>query len=387
MVSPSLAQLQARFAACQDRRAAVWDALWARQAIGRLAVAVTPSEERVAQARAACAGLELRDPSPLPAHWTPRWREYLVRDLVQAWAQTAVPGDAFVGLPVERSIHGQSQGFADLFGARVEALPDGNFFVHPLPPDPVAIAAIQPRPLEVSMYWAAVEYVRYARAAAAGCLPARAPVMTGPLDTANYLLGSTVLLEWVYTEPKALKALLATLTDAIVRMLQALREAGGGRLDPQLVWCMRGGPDLCSELRAIISADIYEEFEAPCLREIGRRFGPLAIHSCGSWERTVPSVCADPGLRALNGGSREVDVAELCRLANGRLTLSIYRSQNCHERCLWPDNEAFWSHILGTVPLSQPFEVTVPEQEIPAWNRLCERYGRPESRLPANGGQ
>lgn len=382
MMRASLDEIQKRFSEVERERAKVWDTLWARQSIGRFATAVTPGEERTKRAREACAGLELREADPLPAHWTPKWREYLLQDLGQVCAQLEMPGDGFAGLSISRPFHGQSQGIADLFGTRVEEQPDGNFYVHPLPPDPAAIAALRPGPLERSLYWRAVDYVRYARQATGGILPIRAPVMTGPLDTANYLLGSTVVLEWVYTEPEALKALLTTLTDTLARMLLALQEAAGGQIHPQLVWCTRGGPDICSELRAIISADIYEEFEAPYLREIGRRVGPLVVHSCGSWERSVPSSCGDPNIRVMNGGSREVDVAELCRLANGRMTLSVYRSHNCQERCLWPDDEAFWSHVLQTVPMSQPFEVSIPEKGIAVWNRLCDRYGRSANRLP-----
>ena len=379
----SLDRIQGRFGEIARERERVWDALWARRSIDRIATAVAPSDERVARVRQACAGMKLHDPRSLPRRWLPKWREHLLKDLGHICAQMEMPGDGFVGLYTERAFYGQSQGIADLFGARVEEQPDGNFYVYPLPPDPVVIAGLRPRPLEESIYWAAAEYVRYARDATGGVLPVRAPVMTGPLDTANYLLGTTVLLEWVYTEPEALRALLSTLTDTIIRMLHAVQEAAGGQIHPQLFWCIRGGPDLCSELRAIISADIYEEFEAPYLREIGRRVGPLAVHSCGSWERSVPSACSDPNIRAMNGGSREADVAELCRLANGGMTFSIYRSQNCQERCLWPGNGTFWSHILRTVPPSQPFELTVPEKEIPLWNRVCDQYGRSQNRLPA----
>ena len=51
------------------------------------------------------------------------------------------PGDGFLGIAVPRSVHGQSQGICDIFGARVEEQPDGNFYVHPLPADPAVIVA------------------------------------------------------------------------------------------------------------------------------------------------------------------------------------------------------------------------------------------------------
>mgnify|MGYP001616074873 CR=1 FL=1 len=379
-----MTELGARFSDLERRRGQTWDALWARRPLGRIAVSVTPAEKRQKQAAELCAAIKLAEAAPLPRGWTPKWRDLLRTDLSHVLTATELPGDGFAGLGVPRPFHGQSQGIADIFGARVEEQFDGNFFVFPLPPDPPAIAALRPRPLEESRYWGAVEYARYARRATGGLLPISAPVMTGPFDTANYLLGTTVLMEWVYTEPEALHALLATLTDTLARMLLALREAAGGQLDPALFWCLRGGPDICSECRAIVSAETYEQFEAPYLRELGRRTGPLGIHSCGSWERTVPSACRDPNIRAMNGGSREVDVGELCRLADGQMPLSIYRSQNVATHLLWPDKESFWTHILQTVPPSQPFEVQIGEDDIPAWNRLCAEHGRTESLVSVN---
>ena len=175
----------------------VWDALWRGESIGRVAVFVCPGNATIMSMHErytfALADVET------PRGYTEAWRQGLLDELYYLAACRSLPGDCSPALHVPRHLHGQTQGFADLFGARVEVQPDGNFFPYPLPDDPAVIDALEARPLETSRYWTAVEWLNYARAATGGLLPFHNPVMTGPLDTANYLLGSTTLLEWVYT--------------------------------------------------------------------------------------------------------------------------------------------------------------------------------------------
>ena len=194
--------------------------------------------------------------------------------------------------------------------------------------------------------------------------------MTGPIDTANYLLGPTTLLEWVYTHPDTVHRLLEKITDVIVRMTRARLEAAGGVAHSLHFACLRGGFDLCSEVKSLVSRAIYEEFEAPYLRRIGEAIGAFGVHSCGSWERTIPSVLENPRIRAMNGQIKENDLEELCRLADGKIALSIGPSVNVHACHTWPDMESFYRHILKTTPDSQPFEVSVEEEHLPLWDRL-----------------
>ena len=295
----------------------VWDALWARKSIGRIAVAVTPSADLLDASAEVAAGLITDEPDEKPAGWDARWREALSSEVRRIVAALSLPGDAFPAMTPPRFVHGQSQGICDLFGARPELQPDGNVFVHPLPPDPKIIDAVDLLPIEKSMYWGAVEWIRYARGCTRGLFGFRSPIMTGPFDTANYLLGTTTLLEWVYAEPETLHRLLVKITDVICAMLSALKNAAGGMLSsPHHFSCVRGGYDFASECRSLVSREIYETFEAPYLRRIGERHGPFAIHSCGSWERTVPSALADPNFRAMHGQIRENDLqTPICQKA------------------------------------------------------------------------
>lgn len=222
-------------------------ALWRGESLRRIAVAVTPSEATLRRVRERVT-FALDDDGEKPAGYTPRWRELLVEALYGFAAARALPGDWCPRVGVPRAIHGQSQGICDLFGVRVVEQPDGNYFPYPLPADPALIDALVPAPLEGSQYWQAVEWLRYARAAIGGLLPFEFPVMTSPLDTANYLLGTTTLLEWVYSEPAVLHRLLAKLTDVIIRMTQALQQAAGGIRHSLAANCAAGGFGLCSEV-------------------------------------------------------------------------------------------------------------------------------------------
>lgn len=181
------------------------------------------------------------------------------------------------------------------------------------------------------------------------------------------VLGPTVFMEWLYTEADTVHSILEKITNVIIGMLNSLKEAAGGLTSSHQLYCVRGGFDLCSEVRSLISREMYNEFDAPCLRRIGEACGAYGIHSCGNWERTVESALADPHLVAMNGQSKENDIANLCRLADGKLLLSINSSANLHERFLWETREEFLRHVIETVPPSQPFETVLAEEELPFW--------------------
>ena len=115
---------------------------------------------------------------------------------------------------------------------------------------------------------------------------------------------------------------------------------------------------------------MYEEFEAPYLKRLGEKFGPYMIHSCGSWERTIPSALTDPNLRVMNGQIRENDLKRLCELSGGRKTLSINPSKDLSEKYTWTNIKDFYEFILKTVPETQPFETNIEEKDLPLWKEL-----------------
>ena len=347
----------------------VWHMLWQKHWPGKIAVCCSSSTERVTKLKKY--RIELDDKPYRTQNWTPKWLEWLTENLYGNAAQMQLPGDFCYALDVPGFVHGESQGIGDIFGTKVELLPCGNFHIHPLPAVPETIKDINVLPIEKSLYYRAVEYIQYARAATNGVLPFHNPVMTGPIDTANYLLGTTTLLEWLYTEPEAVHNLLGKITDVLIQMVRAIRDAAGRYLCSHHLRCARGGFDFCSEVRSLISLEMYEAFEAPYLRRIGQELGAFSAHSCGNWEKTIQSTISDPNFRALNGQIKENDLAAICRLASGNLTLSIGRSVDVHDRFMWPDTESYYRHILKIVPDGQPFELTLEkEEDIELWGKL-----------------
>ncbi|MBI3946130.1 MAG: hypothetical protein HY321_09445 [Armatimonadetes bacterium] len=347
-----------------------WDATARGHPEPGMAVAVSPGAERVARLRDEALACAPDEPHARPPRWTPEWREALLQGIAALLARSQLPGAWVSALSVPRFVHAQSQGICDLFGARVEGRPDGNFYVHPLSDEPSAVDDARPGPLEQSVYWGAVRWVRYARAATRSRFAFRNPVMCGPFDLANYLLGTTRLMEWVYTNPATIHRLLEKTTAAVIGMVGALREAAGGALNPHHFGCLANAFDLCSECRSLVSARMFEEFEAPYLRRIGEALGPYAIHSCGSWERTIPASLRDPNLKGMHGQVRENDLRELCRLAGGRVLLAIGPSACLDERYTWPDRASFLAHVLETTPAWQALEVQISESEVELYRRL-----------------
>jgi len=349
-----------------------WDALSSACPVAGVAVTVCPSKESVTEMRQQALASLPDEPHVRPPGWTPEWRDALLDGISHLLAGRQLPGAWIPALDVPRFVHGQSQSICDLFGATVEKQPDGNYFVHPLVDTPETIHRIRSRPLETSAYWGAVEWIRYARAASRNRFQFRNPVMVGPFDLTNYLLGTTRLMEWVYTEPATIHALQEKTADVIIGMYHSLKEAAGGALHALHFGCLANAFDLCSECRSLVSADMFEEFDAPYLRRIGHALGPYGIHSCGSWERTIPGSLRDPNLKGMNGQVRENDLHKLCALANGRVLLSIGQSINLHERFTWADRERFFRYVLDSAPRHQPIEIRIDESESDMFARLYQ---------------
>ncbi|MBI4024927.1 MAG: hypothetical protein HY360_08090 [Verrucomicrobia bacterium] len=65
----------------EQSRAPVWDALWGRRSIGRLAVQVTADPEWIEEAQRIVAAMPLAEPSSQPPGWTEEWRKSVQNDL------------------------------------------------------------------------------------------------------------------------------------------------------------------------------------------------------------------------------------------------------------------------------------------------------------------
>ena len=343
------------------RRKTVWDGLSQKKPFGRPAIVYSniwdwgQIEKEIQPA----------DQIPLtgPTGKNPAWDKHIRAELrnMQIVAASRFQDDRFPHLSMPRHIHGESQGLAEIFGCKL--LPqnkEGTFF-YPVPSIESAadVDRLKLASLDDCLYLKTVEYAQYAIEVTDGQLYISNPVMTGPVDTANYILGSMRLMEWVYDEPKALHKLLQMITDVLITIIHRLQKATGNRLCPDSSFCMDTGYGLCSETRDLMSMESVREYESYYLRQIGDACGPYVFHGCGSWERTLPDVIADPNLMMINFQSKEMDLEKVRDLTNGKVSLSIGLSTGLDDRYIWPDEASFIKHLVSVFTQPVPIELAL----------------------------
>ncbi len=109
----ALDRLERAVAEAADTRKPVWDSLWQGKSIGRIAVAIFPSEERHAQAASELHDLDIELPTAAPAGMAEKWRDALLWDMQTLLAKAQMPGDTLLALGVPRLVGGQSQGICE----------------------------------------------------------------------------------------------------------------------------------------------------------------------------------------------------------------------------------------------------------------------------------
>jgi uroporphyrinogen-III decarboxylase len=289
---------------------------------------------------------------------------------MQVQALSRYQDDVVPALHVIRSLYGQSQALAQRFGAKLipQEEHEGLYFPEPCIHTAADVDRVKLIPLEQTLYYKAIEYARYAVDSTDGQLNLRNSVMTGPIDTANYILGSMGLMEWIHDEPKALHKLLQMITDTLIDTLSRLQKAAGGKLCPDCVSCIDRSYGLCSEVRHLMSAESVLEFETPYLKQIGEACGPYTFHACGTWERTLEGDMTDPNLMAINFQSKEMDLAKIYAAVQDRLSLSFSLSGRLAEQFVWPDDESYCRYVTTVFPKPVPMEFYIPNIEV--WNKV-----------------
>lgn len=282
--------------------------------------------------------------------------------------------DAFPAVDIPRNIYGQSQGLTELFGCKLIPHPGEKDLFHPVPfiKNASDVDKIKTYPVDGCLYSKAIEFAKYAFESTNGQLSVRNPVMTGPIDTANYMLGTMRLMEWIYDEPKALCKLLQMITEVLIKVIKKIQEAVSGRLCPEDTYCIDRGYGFASEVRSLISSDAHREFEAPYLRQIGEECGEYTIHSCGSWERAIPSLVEDNNVMMINFQSREMDLRKVCELTKGKISISVQKSMDLDERYIWEDDMSFYKYVAASVPNPVPIEIRI--DDIPAYYEFLKSY-------------
>jgi hypothetical protein len=210
----------------------------------------------------------------------------------------------------------------------------------------------------------------------------RTPDFQGPMNTLALVMNQEELLAGLYEEPAAIHAALESITTTLIDYHRRLRrELGGGRVIgniwPYSILPEELGAEVTQDMMPLLSADLYREFEIPCLRRIAEAFGGVQIHCCGRYAQHLPALKASGiCIRGLEFHHPFTPFAEIHRIFGDGIVYIPYLFGECRD---YPDFAAFAADLLrqGT-PETRLWFVMVKEwMDVEAVRNVCRGQDRP----------
>ena len=138
-----------------------------------------------------------------------------------------------------------------------------------------------------------------------GRIPISCTDTQSAFDSASLMWDSTSFFESMFTSPEVVHHVLNRINQAILTFSQQqIDRIGGALAQPgHIMLSARGGPgfSVSDDNIVMISGEHYTEFSAPYNAQLAERFGGLAVHSCGNYERQLDALAATPGIRLIDG--------------------------------------------------------------------------------------
>lgn len=161
--------------------------------------------------------------------------------------------------------------------------------------------------------WDTLEKLAHWREKTSGRVSFYEPDMQGPFSVASQVWGIEDFLYACYDEPEAVHHLLSLCTDAAIEYTQKMTDAVDGDMlrfhcQPCLWYPKEKGLAVSEDMVAVVSKETTREFIVPYLARIADAFGGVAVHTCGSMNHVIPTLCAVNKLTGLNFSSAETDV-------------------------------------------------------------------------------
>jgi hypothetical protein len=123
-------------------------------------------------------------------------------------------------------------------------------------------------------------------------------------DTASLIVDASEFLIMSITDPEALHPFLQAITDTIIRFTEMQVEAAGDRLSTpgHLMMSSPGLPgiSISDDNMSILSPSAYENTAFPYNEQLARRFGGLAVHTCGDFVHNAARLLETNGLAAVD---------------------------------------------------------------------------------------
>jgi hypothetical protein len=142
--------------------------------------------------------------------------------------------------------------------------------------------------------------IDYFLAETQGRLPLSWSDLQNPLNVATALVETSGFFLGFVEAPDAVRRILATLSDEVIRFTQEQsRRIGGQLVRPGHGFASArtgAGIGLSSDNLVMISPRAYRQFCVENDARIGAAFGGTCIHSCGDWARWLEAVKANPQL-------------------------------------------------------------------------------------------
>ena len=184
-----------------------------------------------------------------------------------------------------------------------------------------------------------LEYIRYFKEQTHGLIPMSLTDTQSPCDTASLILDPCELFAASLEEPESLTDFMAKITRCIGDFSEMQMELIGEDLLSTPGHMMisstgRKGIALSDDNLAVISRESYAAIGTPFNAELGRRFGGVAIHSCGLVTHNTPQVLTLPDLREFDCKVTDFEPNDAEKLAGQ------FKDQSAILKvCIYPDED------------------------------------------------
>jgi hypothetical protein len=269
---------------------------------------------------------------------------------------------------------------ARLYGGRVIPPHDGSkIHIAPAIHGVDELGMLRPAPFEESDFQVALELHRkVCDRVGTDAVYMRTPDFQGPLNTLALVMDQQELLVGMYEEPEAVHAGLEAVTTTLIDYHRRFRrELGGGKVIgsiwPYTILPEEMGASLTQDMLPLLSAELYRDFELPCLGRIAEAFGGVQIHCCGRYGQHLPALKASGiRIRGLEFHHPFTPFAEVHRVFGDGIVYIPYLFGECHD---YPDFTAFAADLLrqGTPQTRFWFAMIRGWVDADALKRLCKR--------------
>ena len=211
--------------------------------------------------------------------------------------------------------------FANAFGAKLFWNGKNDVQSTPRYFDADEVADVpMPKPGDCELMQMVLEYIRYFKEQTHGLIPLSLTDTQSPCDTASLILDPCELFAASLEDPESLTDFMDKITRCIGDFTEMQMELIGGDLlatPGHMMVSSTGskGIAVSDDNLAVISPESYAVIGTPWNEVLAKRFGGLAVHSCGLVTHNTPQVLSLPGIRQFDCKVTDFEPNDAAKLA------------------------------------------------------------------------